>query len=290
MVPQIALSVGEIQPFVRHVQLLHIHTEDYPVYTKSYDCRLFYVYRGQGRIFIEGRAYPLAHDNMVLWQPGFNYRMESDAGDMQFLCVNFDYTLNHRQKDYPIPPDRSDQFDETQATERILFSNMEALNQPIFLKGMQAIEEELLDMKREYQSRKIFWRERLGGLMTSIIGNVARKLILSASDDMGGETQVDQVIAYIQAHSDHELTNTKLGKLFSYHPNYLNRLMVLNTGKTIRQYVIACRIAKAIELLESTDMPITEIAAQTGVGSISHFSKLFTRKTGKNPSVYRRPR
>lgn len=290
MIAELHLSVSDIQPFVRHVQLLHIHPCEYPVFTKSYDCRLFYVYRGTGTVYIEDRVYTVEHDNMVLWQPGFDYRMDVGEGGMQFLCINFDYTANYRDKDYPIPPDRSDLYDMAQATKRILFTDMEALNQPVFLRGMQVIEDELLEMKREYQSRKIFWRERLGGLMTSVIGNVARKLTLSVSDGAEGETYVDQLIAYIQAHSDESLTNTELGRLFSYHPNYLNRLMLLHTGKTIRQYVIACRIAKAIELLESTDMPIAEIAEKTGAGSISHFSKLFTSKTGKNPSFYRRPR
>lgn len=290
MIPELRLFLTDIQPFVRHVQLLHIYPREYPVFTRSYDCRMFYVYRGEGVIYVEDRVYQVEHNNMVLWQPGYDYRMDVGEGGMQFLCVNFDYTANHREKDYPIPPDRSNLYDSSQATERIQFIDMEALNQPVYLRGMQVIEDELLEMKREYQSRKIFWRERLSGLMTSVIGNVARSLTLSASEDAEGETYVDQVIAYIQAHSSDSLTNTELGKVFNYHPNYLNRLLLLYTGKTIRQYVIACRIAKAIELLESTDIPIAEIAGMIGAGSPSHFTKLFTRKTGKNPSFYRRPR
>ncbi len=290
MIPRYELSLMDIHPFVRHVQLLNIRPSEYPAFTRSYDCRLFYVYRGEGTVFIEDRAYSVSNGRMVLWQPNVDYRMETGEGGMQFLCVNFDYTQHFRDRDYPIPPDRTDFFALKDATELIHFADAEMLDGPIFLSSMQAIEDELLEMRREYTARKLFWRERLSGLMGSVLSNVARGLALSQSEITGDSSLVDQVIAYVQAHSSKALTNADLGRQFSYHPNYLNKQMLLSTGKTLHQYLIACRIARAIELLETTDIPITEIAEMTGAGNISHFSKLFKQKTGNNPSFYRRPR
>lgn len=286
----ISMPFIDIQPFVRHVQRLDIRPGEYPVFRRSYDCRLFYVYRGTGVIYIERRAHPVSQGDMALWQPNVDYRMEPDGDIMQFLCVNFDYTANHRALDYPIPPDLSDSFDLSRPTERIHFTDMEPLNQPVFLHRLGVIENDLLEMKREYQTRRIFWRERLSGLTVSFLGQIARRLSLSAGETIAEDIRMDQVIEYIQSHFTEHLTNTRLGHQFSYHPNYLNKQMLLHTGQTLHQYILTCRLSHAIELLENTNLSITEIAEQTGAGNISHFSKLFKQKTGNNPSDYRRTR
>jgi len=288
--PETGMRLLDASPFVRHVQLLPIRPGDYPQPTRSYDCRLFYVYRGEGQMFLGGCAYPLQRGDLVTWQPGTPYRMEAADGGMQFLCVNFDPTLDYSDRGYPIPPDRLDQFDENSMTARVRFSDAEALNRPVWLRGMQPVEEELLEMKREYLSRRIYWRERLSGLFKSVLGRVARALKSAGAEGGRSEKRVDQLIAYIQEHFDEPLTNEELGKLFSYHPNYLNRQMMLFTGKTLHQYVLSCRIAKAIEYLEATDLPIAEIARRTGFPDMCHFSKLFKQKTGDSPSFYRRSR
>lgn len=289
MIPERDLPFSDIQPFVRHVQRLFIQPGDYPVFTRSYDCRLFYVYQGEGVIFVDRKAHKVTHGDMTLWQPDIDYRMETGA-EMQFLCVNFDYTLNHRALDYPIPPDRSDLFDASKATEKIRFTDVEPLNSPVLLRKAGVIENDLLEMKREYQARRIFWRERLSGLAVSMLSHVARRLSLSASVKAPDDARMDEVIDYIQTNFNRPLTNTLLGRHFNYHPNYLNRLLLMHTGQTLHQYLLTCRVSQAIELLVSTDLSITEIAGRTGLGTVSHFSKLFKRKTGNNPSDYRRNR
>ncbi len=280
----------EIKPFVRHVQLLPIKPGEYPSFTRSYDCRLFYVSRGEGHVFMQDQAYPVDRGDLVLWQSGVNYRMETGDAGMQFLCVNFDFTTEFSQQDYPIPPDRFDLFDDTAATPHVRFPDAPAFDAPVFLTGMQVIEETLVEMKREYTQRKVYWRERQSALMASILSRIARSLSAQGAQGARVETRIDPVIAYIQEHFSEQLDNETLGRLFSYHPNYLNRQMLLLTGKTLRQYLISCRVQKAIEYLEGSDLPISEIAQLTGYGDMCHFSKLFKQKTGNNPSSYRRPK
>ena len=48
------------------------------------------------------------------------------------------------------------------------------------------------------------------------------------------------------------------------------------------------RIAKAKQLLAETDLPITEIAAQSGIGDYTYFFKLMKKYTGKTPSQVRK--
>jgi transcriptional regulator GlxA family with amidase domain len=50
------------------------------------------------------------------------------------------------------------------------------------------------------------------------------------------------------------------------------------------RYVNLFRVDAATELLQHTDLPITEIALQSGFQSIRNFNRVFLEITGKTPS------
>jgi len=54
------------------------------------------------------------------------------------------------------------------------------------------------------------------------------------------------------------------------------------------EYLLEYRVQMAMKLLETTDLPVTEIAMQTGWGSSSYFAKMFHRFRGKTPNAHRK--
>ncbi|MGC2238339.1 MAG: AraC family transcriptional regulator [Pyrinomonadaceae bacterium] len=65
------------------------------------------------------------------------------------------------------------------------------------------------------------------------------------------------------------------------------RMFKQSTGYTPHQYVINQRIERAKELLQKTDLSITEIAYLLGFSTPAHFTHHFRRKTGVTPSAVR---
>lgn len=65
------------------------------------------------------------------------------------------------------------------------------------------------------------------------------------------------------------------------------RMFKQSTGYTPHQYVINQRIDRAKELLQKTDISITEIAYLLGFSTPAHFTHHFRRKTGITPSQMR---
>jgi len=59
------------------------------------------------------------------------------------------------------------------------------------------------------------------------------------------------------------------------------------TGKTFSDYVNDLRIGQVCQLLASTDGPIADIAFSTGFESLTYFNRVFLRKKGISPRVYR---
>jgi len=59
------------------------------------------------------------------------------------------------------------------------------------------------------------------------------------------------------------------------------------TGQSPRQYVIARRIERAMQLLRSCRGDIAGIANQVGFSTQSHFTAVFHRRCGMTPKRFR---
>jgi AraC-like DNA-binding protein len=62
------------------------------------------------------------------------------------------------------------------------------------------------------------------------------------------------------------------------------------TGNSPAYYIKNVRLTKAKDLLETSDISISEAAFQTGFNSPSNFTKVFTEKYGITPSQFRHPK
>ena len=70
----------------------------------------------------------------------------------------------------------------------------------------------------------------------------------------------------------------------------LLRRMKSATGNSPAYYIKTMRLEKAKELLETSDVSISEAAFKTGFNSPSNFTKVFIEKYGITPSQFRRPK
>jgi transcriptional regulator GlxA family with amidase domain len=59
------------------------------------------------------------------------------------------------------------------------------------------------------------------------------------------------------------------------------------TGTTPLRWLLAQRVQRARELLETTDLPLGRVAEATGLGSVETLRHHFARQVGTTPSAYR---
>jgi AraC family transcriptional regulator len=100
------------------------------------------------------------------------------------------------------------------------------------------------------------------------------------------KTRLKQVIEYIRANIDRDLSLEKLAELVQMSTFYFARLFKQSTGYTPHQYIIRCRIDRAEHLLRQGDLSIVEICQQVGFQSQSHFTQLFRKHNGITPKKY----
>ena len=71
-------------------------------------------------------------------------------------------------------------------------------------------------------------------------------------------------------------------------PFHFARMFRASTGEPPHRWLTGERIARAKELLRHTNLPVSEIAAEVGFRSQSHFGQAFRRFTGATPRAWRR--
>lgn len=96
-----------------------------------------------------------------------------------------------------------------------------------------------------------------------------------------------RAIMHTKLHVEKEITLKSLAKHLGYTPNYLGTLFKKETGKKYTEFLRDERLNLACVLLESTQMPVYEIAKQTGFVNSAYFCRIFKNKFGRSPGQSR---
>lgn len=97
---------------------------------------------------------------------------------------------------------------------------------------------------------------------------------------------VSRIQAYINENITRRLSLGEIADLFGYSQGYLSSLFSKYAGINFVDYVTNARIAKAKELMSTSDRKVYEVAQELGFESSFYFSKVFKKVTGMSPSEY----
>jgi len=113
---------------------------------------------------------------------------------------------------------------------------------------------------------------------------VIRKGTLSAM----AVNRARDAVAYVEKYYFAHLTTATVARALFLHPNYFCRVFKTYTGLTFSSYLTKVRLAKATELLLTTDLGVSDVASRVGFKDPNYFSRVFKRELGVCPLVYRR--
>lgn len=100
---------------------------------------------------------------------------------------------------------------------------------------------------------------------------------------------VKELSEMIQDQVDTNITLKQFSKDANINPSYLSREFAKYFDNlSFGEYLRKMRIEKAIDYLNTSSFSLTKIAYLTGFSDQSHFSRIFKKHTGQNPSAYRK--
>ena len=249
------ISFRDVNPFVRYVHMSHMESSLHQTSVKAYDHRLMYVYDGKGFFLVDNVKYHVSKGSLLYWQSGTEYMVSPDeSGCMTVIGVNFDFTSDRNNVDYPVQPEKAREFNSDNILEKVCFRDAKSFNSMIFIRNCHSLESILLEMKNEYVIRKDHYKTRINGLFLTLLADIARLTDLPSASSNDDENLTDRIIKFICKNYAYPLTNKDIASKFNYHINYINRMMVLNTGTSLHQYLINYRISGQ-SLLKTTINP-----------------------------------
>ena len=133
-----------------------------------------------------------------------------------------------------------------------------------------------------------FLMSRSVALLLYYLSTYSESLMIGGNIDSGKDSRrIMEIQSYIR-------NNYRTGSLFDLSSKmylsspYLSKLIKQYFGKSFKEMQIDERISRALELIETTDMPIGDIIRNVGYENESHFHREFHKKTGTTPLKIRK--
>ena len=93
---------------------------------------------------------------------------------------------------------------------------------------------------------------------------------------------------YIELSLNRKIRAADLAALVGYSEYYLTEKFKKETGQSVNSYIRYARVERAKVLLESTDLPVHEIANRLAFNTPNYFIQTFRDTTGYSPAQYRK--
>ena len=110
------------------------------------------------------------------------------------------------------------------------------------------------------------------------------ELALSARFTSG---HFQRVLTFVRANLEQTITVDELAAEAGMSSSHFSRVFKETLGETPMQYVLACRIERAMALMKDPKQQLSEIAVACGFADQAHFSRSFKKITGVTPRQHR---
>ncbi len=273
------MTLADINPFIRFAGQVIYTAKDRPVYVK--DCRLFYVIDGVGEICTDGQSFELKKNALFYCYGGTEYNIKAQT-PLKIYTINYDLTQRKRELMNVCPPVRI-KAEEKRIIDECLIPDSHFLNSYFHTRNGSEFKNDIRKIIEEYEGQRNYFRESGGTILKSILIGLHR------SNDSEAEVSeaVMKITEYIRENFREELSNEFLARIAGYHQYYLNRIFVRQMGISMHKYILNLRIKEGEKLLLNTEMSVSEISAETGFNSASHFSTYFKKEMKMSPLEYR---
>lgn len=245
-------------------------------YHPEYELTL--IVKGNGKRLVGDSYHPFTAGDLVLLGPGLPHTWASDESSprnvsavvIQFPASFIDPFLGHSELD---------------AVGRLLQASR---------RGLCFASKPAQELARRIQALPEHkGATRITELIGILDGLAARKYSLLASEYYtpakgGHEQRINKVCQYILRRSAEEVTLQKAAALVHLSDSAFCKFFRRATGKTFSDYVNEVRTGHAAHLLMETDRSISEIAFEAGFESLTYFNRVFLRKKGMQPGMFRK--
>ena len=246
------------------------------------ELEIIYVKSGFLTVSISGENYIGTPGDAFVVSPGNLHFMGSQAGEVDYFTFLFplkyiSFCINDMLEDKLLEP----------------LKNGHLMISPRIGDAASGLCEQLADIymeKKEGAGADIATQIRVKIVLLQFILEMWKKGLVVENDTSGRNTVEKEMVSYIQQNYTGTISLKEFGEQFHLSEKYISRYFKEHFHITLSQYVTYLRLEHAKQLLQDTDIPITEIAMQSGYQNVSYFIRSFKKTYEVSPLKYRKNR
>lgn len=229
---------------------------------------LIYLLMGEAQINVNGKAYQAKSGDIVILNTNDIHQIQALSDDIHYYSLVLDQKFCIDQG-----------FDTLNHEFNVVTQDVEMRN--IF----QIIGHEMGKEKKYYQ-------DAVRALSITMLILLFRNQRLREKKRI--DTQIPQVhyvkdaIEYIHQNYREDLSLDEIASYVGVSKYHFSRVFKDATSLTINQYINNLRCQQARQLLLTTELPVSEVAEQTGFRSVSYFTKAYKRLFSQTPTESRK--
>lgn len=147
---------------------------------------------------------------------------------------------------------------------------------------------EIYMAKKDESESKIATQVRTKIILLQFILEMWKKGFVIENDTNGRNTVEKEMVSYIQQNFTGKISLREFGEQFHLSEKYISRYFKEHFHITLSQYVTYLRLEHAKQLLQDTDIPVTDVAMQSGYQNVSYFIRSFQKAYAVSPLKYRK--
>ena len=147
---------------------------------------------------------------------------------------------------------------------------------------------EIYEAKNDESESKITTQVRTKIILLQFILEMWKKGFVIENDTSGRNTVEKEMVSYIQQNFTGKISLKEFGEQFHLSEKYISRYFKEHFHITLSQYITYLRLENAKQLLQDTDLSVTETAMQSGYQNVSYFIRSFQKAYAVSPLKYRK--
>ena len=246
------------------------------------EVEIIYVRSGSFNVIIEGEEYEAAGGSVFFVNPGELHFMGSTIPGVDYHTLLFPLEFISFQTDDLL---ETEFFLPLRNHELLLHHN---LSHEKSCPDIISLIREILSVRQLPNTLSGHFRLRI--LLLSLIQKIASCGTINPMGSKRNDPMQREILTYLQYNYTEPLRLETLAEQFHLSEKYLSRYFKQHFHLTLTQYLMHLRLTHACHLLESTSLPVTEVALQSGFSNVSHFIRSFHASFRMSPLQYRKKR
>ena len=244
------------------------------------ELEIIYLYSGFLTVSISGENYIGTPGDAFVVSPGNLHFMGSQAGEVDYFTFLFplkyiSFCINDMLDDKLLEPLKNGHL---MISPRVKDTAKELCEQLV----------EIYVAKNKKTESIITAQIKTKIILLQFILHMWENGFIIENDKSGRNTVEKEMISYIQQSFTGEISLKKFGEQFHLSEKYVSQYFKEHFYITLSKYVTYLRVEHAKQLLQNSDIPVTEVAMLSGYQNVSYFIRSFKKTYGVSPLKYRK--